>query len=63
MVAIDQAMEVDLAESRPKQNARGLNPKFMDLFWKLAENDSNQRLVASLDIIKQLKSPNSTVCT
>ena len=40
---------------------RGFNQKFLDLFWRLAENDAEARLNASIEIIKQIDVAQCTV--
>ena len=43
------------------KSSRGLNQQFLDLFWKLADNEAGNRLAASLEIIKHVDSAHSSV--
>ena len=62
MAAItDVPNHVVAAETKKSSTTRGLNQKFLDYFWKLAEPDPNTRLEASLEIIKCVNSSDSTV--
>ena len=53
------AGEIKVAKPLNK-TTRGFNQKFLDLFWRLAENDAESRLNASIEIIKQLDAVQST---
>ena len=43
------------------KSSRGLNQQFLDLFWKLADNEAGNRLAASVEIIKHVDSAHSSV--
>lgn len=60
--SIVKSVAIDKIKAKPQNNpTRGLNQKFLDLFWCLAENDAGTRLKASIDLIKQLDSAQCTV--
>ncbi|KAI9561474.1 hypothetical protein GHT06_012432 [Daphnia sinensis] len=57
--ASDNVPNAVLTTSKPVINtksSKGLNPQFLDLFWKLADKEASVRLNASLEIIKQIES-------
>ena len=57
-----EVVAVDKIKVQPQNKAtRGFNQKFLDLFWRLAENDAGARLNASIELIKQLDSAQCTV--
>ena len=43
------------------KSSRGLNQQFLDLFWKLADNEAGNRLAAAVEIIKHVDSAHSSV--
>merc|ERR1712136_143797 len=56
----DVLKHVAIPEIKKSSGSRGLNQKFLDFFWKLAESEPNVRLEASLEIIKSINVPEST---
>lgn len=61
--ASDDESSPTLIPTKPNNNksSRGLNQHFLDLFWKLADNEADIRIAASLEIVKHVDSAHSSV--
>ncbi len=61
--ASDDESSPALIPPKPNNNksSRGLNQHFLDLFWKLADNEAGTRIAASLEIVKHVDSAHSSV--
>ena len=57
----DVLTHVVIPDIKKSSSTRGLNEKFLDFFWKLAEPEPNVRLEASLEIVKSINATESTV--
>jgi len=56
----DVLTHVVIPDIKKSSSTRGLNEKFLDFFWKLAEPEPNVRLEASLEIVKSINATEST---
>jgi len=57
----DVLTHVVIPETKKLSGSRGLNQKFLDFFWTLAKSEPVTRLEASVEIIRCINAPESTV--